>query len=120
MSDTMGARTRPGLDDRDLGMPQTSPVCSFCAHWDAGGGYHCAAYPAGEGNPTIPQAVWNGTQTHMAHIADPDDHGIVFELSVGTSVGMLPAELQREYLKREEERKLMPPNALDVSQGPQA
>jgi hypothetical protein len=56
----------------------------------------------------------------MSHIADPDDHGIVFELSAGTSMGLLPVELQREYLKREEERKLLPPNAPSVSQGPQA
>ncbi len=79
-----------------------SPVCTWCKYWSPADGHHCDAYPAG--GPQIPQSVWSGANYHLRPIANPSDHGIVFDLAPEASPAAFKAEnpgLAAAYAKRE-------------------
>lgn len=76
------------LDDSDLSKPVFSPVCTWCKFWaPERHGHHChGAYPVG--GPDIPDAVWSGKNYHLTHIAQPTDHGVLFELHPDAEAAM--------------------------------
>jgi hypothetical protein len=62
------------IDDRELSVPEYSPVCTFCLHLrtkrlcDAFGDF---------GKNTIPMVIWIGEDDHTKPY--PGDNGIQFE-----------------------------------------
>jgi len=58
-----------GIDDRELSIPEYSPVCTFCRHGK--GKRKCAAFSE------IPLEIWEGRNDHTEPY--PGDNGIQFE-----------------------------------------
>lgn len=95
-----GGDTGDTLDDTPRAEPLYSPVCTYCREWGAHPDrwQFCTAYPAHAG-VKIPQRVWDGRNLHMYHIANPDDHGVVF--NPDSAATKLPANLAAAMKKRD-------------------
>lgn len=83
------------IDDSELAIPHFSPVCTFCAHWDADKTRQCAAYPQPKG---IPMRLWRGTVRHITPLGDEmkgsDGKSIVFAPIQGAK---LPAAVKKAF-----------------------
>ncbi|HKG25151.1 MAG TPA: hypothetical protein VKB09_05840 [Thermomicrobiales bacterium] len=78
-----------GIDDRELDIPMTSPVCDLCRHRILNPHRTCAAFPNG-----IPLRIWRGQHDHTRGYRG--DHGLRFSPLRSEDLSTLDAIAQRE------------------------